>query len=193
MATLSFSDLRMVISKACTARPSEDISDKYGFSLNIEKLENNLKNPKNKCALHVIAFKPILESRIPSFEDIQLISEYTTRKDSDLESIFNGKVEICELMMYHKGNIQGSIDINDSEGNIISDADLYKFCNDPESLNQDIILGIVKNLPVYKIIVMRIYDNESDGYKYKILIRSNYEMMSYHKSVMDQKNNKDQK
>lgn len=187
MAILSFSDLRMVITKACTARPSDDISNKYGFSINIEKLENCLKNTKNKCELHVMAFKPVIESRIPSVEDLQLISEYT-RKETELDTIFNGKVEIAELMIYHKGNIQGSIDINKEDGSAYTDAELYKACNDPEGLDTNIIYGIMKHLPVYKIIIIRVFDD--DSYKYKIFIRSNYEMVSFHKSLQEQKEQK---
>ena len=187
MSILSFSDLRMVISKACIARPSEDISDKYGFSINIEKLENCLKSTKNKCALHVMAFKPVVESRIPTIDDLQLISEYT-RKDEELDTIFDGKVEIVELMIYHKGNIQGSIDINKEDGSVYTDAELFKACNNPELLDTNIIYGIMKNLPVYKIIVIRVF--EDDSYKYKIFIRSNYEMVSFHKSLQEQKEQK---
>ena len=185
MSILSFVDLRTAITKSCIARPSENISDKYGFKIDINKLEENLRFTDKNCSLHVLAFNNEIESYIPSYKDIQLVSEYLNRNNGNIDLIFNGKVEICEFMVYAKENIQGSIDINDGAGNTLSDEDLFKYCNDPESLKSDVIYGIIKDLPLYRIIVFRSFDTKYDKYQYRIFIRSNYEMVSFHKTIKE--------
>jgi hypothetical protein len=182
MGNLSFKELRVAISKSCTAVQTEDISDRYAFTLDAIKLENILK--QKKSPLHVMAFNKVLESRVPSVKDVQLITEYM-RLPEEIDNTFNGKVQVCEFMIFCKQNIQGPVEINNEAGEIISDKDLFNFCNNTEELNDEIIYGIIKNLPVYKILVTREFDYNSDMFEYKIYIRSNYEMVTYYKALTD--------
>jgi hypothetical protein len=184
MGNLSFKELRVAISKSCTAVQTEDISDRYAFTLDAIKLENILK--QKKSPLHVMAFNKVLESRVPSVKDVQLITEYM-RLPEEIDNTFNGKVQVCEFMIFCKQNIQGPVEINNEAGEIISDKDLFNFCNNAEELNEEIIYGIIKNLPVYKILITREFDYNSDMFEYKIYIRSNYEMVTYYKALTDQR------
>lgn len=185
MSILSFVNLRTAITKSCIAHPTDNISEKYGFKVDINKLEENLRSFGKDCSLHPLAFNTEVNSFIPSYKDIQLVSEYLNKNNDNIDLIFNGKVEICEFMVYAKENIQGSIDIDDGEGNEITDKELFEYCNNPDSLKPEIIYGIVKNLPLYRVIVFRSFDTRYDKYKYKIFIRSNYEMVAFHKSIKE--------
>lgn len=182
MGNLSFKEIRIAISKSCSAVQTDDISDRYAFTLDTTKLENIFK--QKKSSLHVMAFNKIVESRVPSVNDIQLITEYM-RQDNEIDTTFNGKVQVCEFMIYCKHNIQGPIEINDEDGNPYSDKDLFNFCNNKEELADEIIYGIIKNFPVYKILVTREFDYNSDMFEYKIYIRSNYEMVTYYKALTE--------
>lgn len=185
MGNLSFKEIRIAISKSCSVNQTDDVSDRYGFTLDTIKLENIFK--QKKSSLHVMAFNKIIESRVPDVSDIQLITEYM-RQNEEIDKTFNGKVQVAEFMIFCKHNIQGPIEINNGDtGEIISDKDLFNFCNNKEELNKEIIYGIIKNLPVYKILVTREFDYNSDMFEYKIYIRSNYEMVTYYKALTESK------
>lgn len=184
MGNLSFKEIRIAISKSCSALQTDDISDRYAFTLDTTKLENIFK--QKKSSLHVMAFDKIVSSRVPSVKDIQLITEYM-RQNEEIDNTFNGKVQVCEFMIYCKHNIQGPIEINNGDGEPITDKDLFNFCNNKDELNDEIIYGIIKNLPVYKVLVTREFDYNSDMFEYKIYIRSNYEMVTYYKALTENK------
>ena len=188
MGNLSFWELRDAISKSCSCtNQSDDISDRYSFTIDIEKLEKIFRDKKSSC--YSLAFEKELKSRVPSYKDIQLITEYM-REQNELGNTFNGKVQVCELLVFSKDKIQGPVDINDEDGNPLSDEALFNYCNNPESLNDDIIYGITKNLPMYKVLVTRIFNYEKDSFDYNIYIRSNYEMVTYYKAVQEIKEKK---
>ena len=189
MGNLSFKEIRVAISKSCSAIQTDDISDRYAFTLDTIKLENIFK--QKKSSLHVMAFDKVLASRIPTIKDIQLITEYM-RKNEEIDNTFNGKVQVCEFMIYCKHNIQGPIDINNDNDEPINDKDLFNFCNNKDELDNDIIYGIIKNLPVYKVLVTREFDYNSDMFEYKIYIRSNYEMVTYYKALSENKDEKEE-
>ena len=185
MGNLSFKEIRIAISKSCSVNQTDEVSDRYGFTLDTTKLENIFK--QKKSSLHVMAFNKTVASRVPTVQDIQLITEYM-RQNDEIDTTFNGKVQVCEFMIFCKHNIQGPIEINCEEtGEPISDKDLFNFCNNAEELNESIIYGIIKNLPVYKILVTREFDYNSDMFEYKIYIRSNYEMVTYYKALTENK------
>lgn len=188
MGNLSFWELRDVISKSCSCtNQSEDIDNRYAFSVDIEKLESFFR--EKQSSFYSMAFDKKLNSKIPSFGDIQLISEYM-RNEDELDSVFNGKVQVCEFMVFSKNKIQGPVEINDGDGVVISDQDLFDYCNDPDKLDENIIYGIVKNLPMHKILITRKFNYEHDAFDYNIYIRSNYEMVTYYKAVQEKKEKK---
>ena len=191
MGNLSFWELRDAISKSCScATNNSDLSNRFGFSINIEKLEKNFRDKKSSC--YSLAFAKELKSRVPSFNDIQLISEYM-RDPEELALTFNGEVQVCELLVFSTEKLEGTVELNDENGNTLSDERLFELCNDPESLSKDVIDSIIINLPMYKVLVTRIFNYEKDSFDYNIYIRSNYEMVTYYKAVQEKKEKKSKK
>lgn len=187
MSNISFSDLRTCILKSC----STDIEDNnlYAFKVDMKKLDNILKT--HSSTLFTLGFNTIIESRVPDFKDIQLISEYT-RDEKEITNTFNGKVQVCEFMVFLKENIDGPIDINYGEDNkVLSDEELFNLCN--VDLNKDMILEIIKNLPVYKILVVKEFNKNIDNFRYNIFIRSNYQMVSYYKQLTGESDGEEKK
>ena len=180
MSNISFSDLRTCILKSCSTNV-DSVDGPYSFTIDMKKLDGILK--EHGSNLFALGFKPVIESRVPSYEDIQLISEYT-RDEKEIDNTFNGKVQVCEFMVFLKENFDGPIDINYGEDNQpLTNAEIYTFCND--ELDKEIILGIIKNLPVYKILVIKEFNKSIDNFRYNIFIRSNYQMVSYYKAMVD--------
>lgn len=185
MISLSFKDIKFIIGKCCSVINSDDISDRYKFSVNLEKMDNIFR--QKDFDLRVLGFARKKESRVPSYEDIQLISEYM-RQPNDIANTFNGKTQICEFMILCKSNIDGPVDVIDEDGNVVSDKELFNFCN--VNLKKDVILDVIKRLPVYKILVVRNFDYKTDKFDYKIYIRTNYEMVNYYKKYIEDHPNK---
>lgn len=181
MTYLSFSEIRSIITKCCGTNQTSELSDKYSFDMNISKMENILKQKKTE--LHALAFNKTIESRVPSYNDIQLVTEYM-KDEKEINYTFNGTNQIAELMLYYQANNQGAMEIKDQDGNLITDKELFNLCNNPESLDKEIIFNIVKNMPIYRILIVRGFNTESDRFEYKIYIRSNYNMISFYRDVV---------
>lgn len=191
MGNLSFWELRDAISKSCTCvTNNSDISNRFGFSIDITKLEQIFRDKKSSC--YSLAFAKELNSRVPSFKDIQLISEYM-RDPEELALTFNGDVQVCELLVFSVETLEGTVELCDQDRNILSNEEIFKVCNDPESLDKVIIDDIIINLPMYKVLVTRIFNFEKDLYDYNIYIRSNYEMVTYYKAIQEKKEKKSNK
>ena len=168
MGNLSFWELRDAISKSCScATNNSDLSNRFGFSINIEKLEKNFRDKKSSC--------------------------YSLAFAEELALTFNGEVQVCELLVFSTEKLEGTVELNDENGNTLSDERLFELCNDPESLSKDVIDSIIINLPMYKVLVTRIFNYEKDSFDYNIYIRSNYEMVTYYKAVQEKKEKKSKK
>lgn len=185
MVNYTLQSLTHHIKKSCIVNNSSDPADRYGFSIDINKLEATLK--QKSTSLHVLAFNKILESRVPDITDLQLISEYI--HDTNVFSrTFDGKSEFVSFMMYSTINSDGDIPIlqtnEDGTQTPISNECLFESCNG-EELNKEFIIELVNGLPCYRVIVIRLYNYEEDRFDYKVNIRSNYDMVTF------QKNNKE--
>ena len=99
MSNISFSELRAAISKACSTNSTESIDGIYGFSVDMAKLDEILREKKSN--LYSLGFKSVVESKVPGFEDIQNITEYM-RDEKTISNTFNGKVQVCEFMLFLK-------------------------------------------------------------------------------------------
>ena len=191
MGNLSFWELRDAISKSCTCvTNNSDVSDRFGFSINIDKLEQIFRDKKSSC--YSLAFAKELKSRVPSVNDIQLISEYM-RDPEELALTFNGEVQVCELLVFSTETLEGTIEPPHPNKDVLTNEDIFKGCNDPEFLDIDMIYDIVINFPMYKVLVTRIFDYEKDSYDYNIYIRSNYQMVTYYKAIQEMKEKKSNK
>lgn len=177
MSNISFSELRAAISKACSTNSTESIDGIYGFSVDMAKLDEILREKKSN--LYSLGFKSVVESKVPGFEDIQNITEYM-RDEKTISNTFNGKVQVCEFMLFLKENLDGPIDINyGDDDDALTDEEIFNLCN--VELDKEFILGIIKNLPMYKILIVREFSHHKDNFKYNIFIRSNYQMVTYYK------------
>ena len=185
MINYSLQTLSNIIRKCCTVTNAEstNIEDRYAFTINTEKLEMLLKQKKTN--LHVIALNKTLESVIVGIEDIPLISEYV--HDSKIyKNIFEKGSEFVSFMLFSTVNENGNIDLvtENEEGVTIplTDKEIYENGNDSESLDNEFIVNVTKDLPCYRVLVIRIYNYYEDKFEYKILIRSNFNMVTFQKA-----------
>ena len=187
----TLTDLTTMIRKCC-ARPESATSttSRYQFEIDFAKLENMLKQKKTN--LHAIGLQKILLSKpISIIEDSQFISEYINNKNVLQASLSDG-TEIVKFMMFSTENENGTNrpKYEDEEGNIveIQDKELFSMLNDPEQVSEDLIKEIIMNYPVYRVIVVRLFNEKNDRYDYNVNIRSNYQMISYMRSIANKEN-----
>ena len=181
MVNYTLQNLTIFIKKCCTALDSEDVSNRYKFALDSLKLDNMLKQKKTN--LHVIAFNRSLESKVPTINDIQLISEYV--HDPKLfKKIFDGKSEYISFMLFSTYNEKGPIALEyfneEDEQCTMTDKEIFNSCN--TELDEDIVINICKDLPCYRVLIVRTFNTELDRFEYKVNIRSNYSMVTFQKS-----------
>lgn len=187
----SLTDLTVMVRKCC-ARPENAtaLTSRYQFEIDFAKLENMLKQKKTN--LHAIGLQKILLSKpISIIEDSQFISEYINNKNVLQASLSDG-TEIVKFMMFSTENENGTNrpKYEDEEGNIveIQDKELFSMLNDPEQVSEDLIKEIIMNYPVYRVIVVRLFNEKNDRYDYNVNIRSNYQMISYMRSIANKEN-----
>lgn len=181
MVNYTLQNLTIYIKKCCTAFNTEEVSDRYKFALDAFKLDNMLKQKKTN--LHVIAFNKSLESKIPTIEDIQMISEYV-HEPKLYKKIFDGKSEFISFMLFSTYNQDGPISLEyeneDGDQCVMTDKDIFVSCN--TEVDNDFIVNISKDLPCYRVLVVRTFNTELDKFEYKVNIRSNYSMVTFQKS-----------
>ena len=185
MVNYTLQNLTIFIKKCCTALDSEDVSNRYKFALDSLKLDNMLKQKKTN--LHVIAFNRSLESKVPTINDIQLISEYV--HDPKLfKKIFDGKSEFISFMLFSTYNEKGPISLEYMNENdelcAMSDKEIFASCN--TDIDEDCVVNICKDLPCYRVLIVRTFNTELDKFEYKVNIRSNYSMVTFQKSNKDE-------
>lgn len=181
---LSFKDLRkVIIDKCCDVMESDNVLDRYEFTIDLVRMENIFKQKKQP--LHAIGFEKTIKSRVPNINDIQLLSEYLN--ETDLQNILNNKSEICNFMIFSKENIDGTFELckSDNEEEYMTDKELFDRLNGKE-IDQNIICYITSKLPVYKIIVARTFVKEHDKFEYKLYIRSNVHMYNYYNHLKNE-------
>ena len=188
----SLQNITYVIKKCCTVEENiVDYTDRYKFRLDVSKLENMLKQKKTN--LHVLAFDKFLQSKLVGIEDIQLVSEYM--HDEDLLELTIGEssnTNFVQFMIFSTENQDGKIDIRitDTEKNndvIIEEKELFGMVNgiNGHELDRALVTNIIKQLPCYRVIVTRIFNTSEDRFEYRVYIRSNFNMVTYYKSVKE--------
>jgi len=180
---MSFKDLRSIIVKCCNTTKSDDISSRFGFSIDLVKMENILKQKKNY--LHVIGFSKNITSRIPDLDDLQMISEYVYEEQMD--TMLDGNTQICSFMIFSKATQEGIIDISADGINVLTDKQIFDKCNG-KGLDPATIKCILNRFPVYRVIVAKVFDSSNEKFEYKVYIRSNYRMVEYFKFLSDNPN-----
>ena len=182
MIISEFKTLRNAIVNSCNVIDGVvDIEKNYRFKIDFAKMENILN--QKKTGLHVLAFDKFQESFEPGLNEIQLISEYI-KSDKDFERIFNGKTNIVYFMLYYRENADGEVNIYNDKDDIMTDKQIFEACNgDFNHINPTIILNIVKDLPVFRVLVERSFDFSADKFKYRVYFRQNNEMSIFYESL----------
>lgn len=181
---IEFKELKQIIQRICKTNQTTEIYDRFSFSIDTEKLEEMLNE---KSDLHVMGFAKELNSRIPTYNDLQLIEEYMPKnKKGELSDVFDGNSQIITLSFYCTED--GSLKI-ENDGEIVSGEALYNMINgSSDQLNKDIILSIIENFPIYRSLIVKHFNSRKDKFEYIIYFRSNYIMINY---IKDLKNSGD--
>lgn len=187
---LSFKELKILISKSCKViSRSEDITDRFSFEIDFTKLEKKLQTADPN--LHVLSFNDKTLSYIPYLSDVQLVTEYLHTPE-ELNMVFNGKSEICTFMIFSTLTEKETVTI-ESNGKELTSNEIFDICNgESEQINFDVVKGIISQLPLYQVLVVRTFNKKQERFEYKIFFRSNYEMVGLFKSIRNNTSNEDQ-
>lgn len=170
---LNFTEIKKIIT-ACCQSGDQSI---FNFNIDYKKLDEELTK---QGGLHVLSFSKMGYSEPLYLSSLQLISEYIKRpKEFDMIYSDNAPSEYVKFMLYIGD------EFIDSEGNNISSEDMFNI------LNGDVLpdgsaptaISIVKNLPVYRVVVVRKYHPKKEKFDYMIYFRSNNEMITYIKGL----------
>lgn len=176
---IDFKDLKMTIQKICRSEQANNINERFKFSINTYKLEKVLNQ---KSDLHVMGFCEEIESRIPTVDDYQLLTEYAHKKE-EIETIFDGTTQIATFLLYCDKN--GCLSFADEDKNPIENKEIFEQLNKPELINKDLITEICINYPIYRTLIIRKFNKKRDKFEYSIYFRSNYNMITYIKSLKE--------
>lgn len=188
---ITLKKLDSIIKRCCSvvSDDSKDVTDRYSFSIDFDKLEK-LLNPIDSN-LHPLVSSKSYRSKLIEFDDIQNLVEYLHNSD-EMAPIFDGKSEFVKFLIYSaKDKNSRVVNFKNSDGNEVDGYHAYMVkCDDGSSyFASSVLQTIVQNLPMYMVLVIRYFDTKKDRYEYKIHIRSNYEMVSYFKAMTTDKNN----
>lgn len=188
---ITLKKLDSIIKRCCSvvSDDSKDVTDRYSFSIDFDKLEK-LLNPIDSN-LHPLVSSKSYRSKLIEFDDIQNLVEYLHNSD-EMAPIFDGKSEFVKFLVYSaKDKNSRVVNFKDADGNEVDGYHAYMVkCDDGSSyFASSVLQTIVQNLPMYMVLVIRYFDTKKDRYEYKIHIRSNYEMVSYFKAMTADKNN----
>ena len=188
---ITLKKLDSIIKRCCSvvSDDSKDVTDRYSFSIDFDKLEK-LLNPIDSN-LHPLVSSKSYRSKLIEFDDIQNLVEYLHNSD-EMAPIFDGKSEFVKFLIYSaKDKNSRVVNFKDADGNEVDGYHAYMVkCDDGSSyFASSVLQTIVQNLPMYMVLVIRYFDTKKDRYEYKIHIRSNYEMVSYFKAMTADKNN----
>lgn len=177
--TLDFKKVRTMISQCSTIEKGASLSEKFKFSIDIEKLDKKLENSN----FYVIALNKKIQSHVPTAADLQMITEYTYDKKL-LRDIFNGDSEVAELILFttNRTNSDEPVTFLNDDGETLTRKDIYTLCNDPENLDEDLIKSIAIEFPIFRILFVRCFNEKFEKFEYRIYIRSNHEMIELHAS-----------
>lgn len=178
---IDFKELKHLIIKTCKSDHTEDINSRFSFSIESAKLEQSLSNTD----LHVIGFTKEVVSRVPTYDDLQLIEEYIPKYKKDLlEEVYDGNSQILTLTLYCTKD--GELELRDQNNNPIDKEDLFTKLNGSEDeLDRNTILSIIENYPIYRTLIIRKFNNRKDRFDYSIYFRSNYNMIDYIKELKE--------
>lgn len=169
---LKFTEIKKVISNCCRSNNQGNI---FNFSIDYKKLESEL----TKNNLHVLAFAEQGNSEPLYLDSIQLVSEYI-KHPKEFDAIYNGQSEYLKFMLY----VASDNSFFDVDGNPVSNEKMFEYLN--SGYSDSAIFSIIKNLPIYRVIVVRKFNPKKEKFDYVIYFRSNNEMITYIKGLKEE-------
>lgn len=170
---VDFKELKTIIKKACVVDKT-NLDSRLSFSVDVDKLESFLR----KENLHVMAFADQLVSFIPDPSDLQLIGEYIYRKEI-INGVMDGYSQIVTFIIYNDDSLTTEEQINEN----------YQLLNNnglENGIDVKLASKIVSENPIYRVLVVRRFNNKEDKFDYNIYFRSNRTMINYINSLKEE-------
>lgn len=183
---LTFNELKPIISKCCSTKQTTNLSEKYHFSIDFKKLEDALI--KENADLHVMAFRDSAESVIPGIFDIQMLSEYAHKQENTSDLFFNDTIEFISFMLF--STKEGEL-FKENGQQPLQEEELYTLLNtgvpaevavdevQETEIDLELVNEIIDSAPIYRVVVIKRFNQARDRFDYNIFFRSNNEMFSY--------------
>lgn len=177
----SFFDLKNMIIKSCIAKSdAKDYAEKHNFSINMVTLDNMFA--QKGLDYHVMAGLSMLDSYIPCVTDIHTVSDYV-EDQTMLMNVMDGYTQVVIFTIYSTKNKDGEIAIGEDEEHPYDHKKIFALCNG-KKIDLDLMGIIVKQLPIYKIMVARRFNPSTDLFVYEVFFRSNRAMSEFYRSEM---------
>lgn len=181
---ISFKELKVLITKCCKVESKSDLSERFSFEVDFTNMEKRLQEVDQN--FHVLAFNEKVKSYVPYLSDVQMLTEYVHKPD-EIKMVFNGNSEICPFMIFSVVGESGKeYKLHDKNGKIVAAEDIFKLCNgSSDEIDWSMVKEIVEKLPIYQVLAIRTFVKKQDKFDYKLCFRSNYEMISFFKSLQN--------
>lgn len=178
----SFTELRQFIIKCCVSdSSSKDYAQKHHFDLDTAKLNNILV--KKEYPYRVVGGTNKLPSYTPYVSDMHSLADFVDTS-KDMTEIMDGYSQIILFSLIsvedESGPIELRIDPNAEEA--MDTKEIYSALNTPRKLNMELMASVVKDLPVYRIMVVRKFHAKSDSFVYNVYFKSNRRMTEFYKA-----------
>lgn len=177
-------DLRNIIHPFC--KPIKNSDNVFSFEIDSEKLEEELRKTTD---LHVIGMDKVIQSRVPTLDDIPILSEYVFNRGV-MEELLKGNVQIIILNLY--SDKEGTYKIKEF-GKVLEDEEVFERLNNPDKIDRKLIARLVTDLPCYRILITKRFVEKGDKLSYSTRIRYNKAMVAAYKDLHseDNKNEED--
>lgn len=177
-------ELRNVIHPFC--KPIKNSDNVFSFEIDSAKLEEELKKTTD---LHVIGMDQVIQSRVPTLDDVPILSEFVFNR-TVMEELLKGNVQIIILNLY--SDKDGTYKIKEF-GKVLDEEDVFERLNNPEKIDRKLIARLVTDLPCYRILITKRFVEKGDKLTYSTRIRYNKAMATTYSNLHseDKKNEED--
>lgn len=184
---ISFKELKTVIIKSCKVQSNSDILDRFSFEVDFSKMEAQLQNVDPN--LHVMSYDEVINSYVPNLYDMQMLTEYL-HNPTEIKTALNGKTQIVPFMIFSTmGADLKDHSIHDNNNKVIPKEEIFSSLNGTsDNIQRETVKEIMSKLPIYMIVVMRLFDTKQEKFIYKFFFRSNYAMVTYYNSIKNKEN-----
>ena len=160
-------EIRNIITPFC--KPIKNSNNVFSFEIDTAKLEEELGKNSD---LHVIGLDSVIQSRVPTLDDIPILSEFVFNR-SVMEELLDGNVQIIILNLY--SDKEGTYKIKEF-GKVLESEDVFNRLNNPDKIDRKLVARLVTDLPCYRILIIKRYVEKGDKLTYSTRIRYNKAM-----------------